>query len=374
MRIISNDMWGQTHNLFGAPAASAPAVGTVATQPAAAAFFQSSAGLPFGGSMPLGGMFVPSSGASAPAAGGSLFGGLGGIGGSGAAAPAPAAGFFGATPAPAAASGSLFGAAPAAAPVAAGGVGGGPFSASSTVASSAVAPLFGAAAPAASSNLFQTLGGIAGSGAASSGVPTLFSAAAPIAAGGIGLFAAPSFSSSNSFGSSGTLTLNSLPGAPFPSFLSPGSGQQIAGIPIASDCLPLLTPRLPTQIGFLHEFLYGISQNLSAKDSSDKKTQVELMSEAVHLHREHVKQCKAVLKVCGAKEQNMKEKNLKTKLDEDFDRYRSQSVGFFFSFNDACAGFGRNWMMVTKLSRMLGANCTICSKTSILYPCTVLKR
>jgi len=312
-------------------------------------------------------------GAPAPAAGGSLFGGLGGIGGSGAAAPAPAAGFFGATPAPAAASGSLFGA-PAAAPVAAGGIGGGLFSASSTVASSAVAPLFGAAVPAASSSLFQTLGGIAGSGAASSGVPTPFSAAASIAAGGIGLFAAPSFSSSNSFGSSGTLTLNSLPGAPFSSFLSPGSGQQIAGIPIASDCLPLLTPRLPTQIGFLHEFLYGISQNLSAKDSSDKKTQVELMSEAVHLHREHVKQCKAVLKVCGAKEQNMKEKNLKTKLDEDFDRYRSQSVGFFFSFNDACAGFGRNWMMVTKLSRMLGANCTICSKTSILYPCTVLKR
>jgi hypothetical protein len=46
------------------------------------------------------------------------------------------------------------------------------------------------------------------------------------------------------------------------------------------------------------------------------------MSEAVHLHQEHVNQCKAILKFCGAKElQAKEERSLKSALDDDFQKY-----------------------------------------------------
>ena len=46
------------------------------------------------------------------------------------------------------------------------------------------------------------------------------------------------------------------------------------------------------------------------------------MSDAVYLHQQHVNQCKAILKFCGAKELQVKEeRSLKTALDDDFQKY-----------------------------------------------------
>ena len=269
-------------------------------------------------------------GAPAPAAGGGLFGGLGGIGGGGAIATAPAAGVFGSIATPAAASASLFGAAPAAAPTAsvfgvasaaaaAGGIGGGLLSAAGTATSSAIAPLFGAVVATATSNPFVNLGGIGGSAPALAGVTVPSSTAVAVATGGS--FAGFSASSSNVFS-------NQNSGGPNV-FNSGATGAFPVVPPVATDCLPLLSPRPPTQIDFLHEFLHGIDHKPSVKDPNGRKKQVKLMSEAVHLHREHVKQCKAVLKFCGSKVQNMKEdQNMKAKLDKDFAKYSRQSAGY----------------------------------------------
>jgi hypothetical protein len=148
------------------------------------------------------------------------------------------------------------------------------------------------------------------------------------------LFAGVSASSSNVFSnqnSGGPKFFSSVPGAATGAFPSvPGATGAFPVVPpVATDCLPLLSPRPPTQIDFLHEFLHGIDHKPSAKDPNGRKKQVKLMSEAVHLHREHVKQCKAVLKFCGAKVQNMKEdKNMKAKLDKDFAKYSRQSAGY----------------------------------------------
>lgn len=92
------------------------------------------------------------------------------------------------------------------------------------------------------------------------------------------------------------------------------------------------------------------------------------MSEAVYLHQKHVNQCKAILKYCGAQEQQIKEeKSLKTDLDNDFDKYSSQKLVHIFRSDDILAGCSKICWMVKAIFKILSASCTTCSKTLIQY-------
>jgi hypothetical protein len=253
-----------------------------------------------------------------------------GFGVAGASTPAPSGGLFGAasTPAPLApAAGALFGGAPAAAP-------GAPSTA-----------LFGA--PASSSGgIFANLGGIGGIGAASTPAPSggLFGAAstpAPLAPAAGALFGGPTLSSS---------------GALFSTTSAFGlAATAVAVAPVAEDYLPRRSPRPYSQTNFLKEFLDPIDPNLKSQNGSNIN-----MSDAVYLHQQHVNQCKAILKYCGAQEQRSKEeKSLKTVLDNDFEKYSRHHI-FGAIFYDVFAGFNWIWRIAKTRFRTWVVNCTTC--------------
>jgi hypothetical protein len=251
---------------------------------------------------------------------------------------------FGGTPAPAAAGTGIFGApAPSAGARAAG--------------------LFGA--PAASSGaagLFGGLGGIGGSGAAA---PALGFGGTPApAAAGTGIFGATATSAgapaAGLFVASSSGVFNfSSGGVSFAAgpFVNPSSASNVATENVElRNLLPRRAPRSQSQTDFLKEFLGPIEELIETQLAQNKKQadeaknekerdslknerkalEVKLkeqsikfqqgsrinMSEAVHLHQEHVNQCKAILKFCGAKELQVKEeRSLKTALDDDFQKY-----------------------------------------------------
>jgi hypothetical protein len=228
-------------------------------------------------------------------------------------AGAPAANAFGATPGPGA---NLFGGL--------GGIGGaGAATTSVFVAGAPAANAFGAT-PGPGANLFGGLGGIGGAGASAATTPapsgTLFgstSASAPTAVNSV-LFGASTAGApaANAFGSSLFGVQNSSSFVSSQPFLQSALGSSNAATMFQ---LPLRTPRSPVQTDFLKEFVLGIQQN---KSSQVRKPQIDLMSEAIDLHQEHVNQCRAVLKFCGAKDEEFKETdNLKSDLDNVFDKY-----------------------------------------------------